>query len=297
MRRSFRAATALSTVGWGVVARSFTAEYDNASRSDPFTAGSQPDISRAAMLDRKWLAEEVLPGYLPPDASWPQPSERPRRADIPHLRVEFARCVSLECGSQCSSLGALLGFGLLGGVLFGHQMVHDNDDNETSTPDTDAASEMMYEQASEGFRLLRVLADAGSAEAACGVGMCLLYGHGGQEEDDAQALHYFTRSAEAGYEHAQHALGCAFYLGEGTSVDYAQAVLWFKRAAAQGHPNAMFLLGECLLEGIGVSPDRAAAFQWFFAAGERGHVGARARVRTELLGMPNRHSSGVRLTS
>lgn len=236
------------------------------------------------MLDRKWLAEEVLPGYLPPDASWPR--DGPRRTDVSRLRDEFARCGGVDGGSRCSNLGTLLGFGLLGGVLFGHN-VEEEDEGDSRT---------IEQQSSEGFRLLRLLADAGSAEAACGAAMCFMYGHGGQEEDDAQAIHYFTRSAEAGYGHAQHALGCAFYLGEGVPVDYTRAVLWFQHAAAQGHPNAMFLLGECLLEGTGVKQDRAAAFQWFFAAGESGHVGARARVRTELLGMPHRHSSGMRLT-
>ena len=112
----------------------------------------------------------------------------------------------------------------------------------------------------------------------------------GGDVDEAQAVEHYTRAAEQGYEHAQHALGCALYLGEGTAVDYRRAYEWYGRAASQGHPNAMFMLGEFLLEGIGVAADREAAFRWLFAAGERGHVGARARVRCELLGMPFRRA-------
>ena len=201
-------------------------------------SASAVEQDHAARLDKRWLAEETKPGYVPPDASWPK--QRPHRADVPSLRASFQDCGGVEAGARCHALGAALAFGLLGGVLFGHAL---EPEEESSTAD----AAVLEAEASEGASLLADLANGGSAEAACGYAMCLLEGTG-VAEDGARGIAYLQMSADAGYQHAQHALGCAFYLGEGTAVDEQRAVHWLQCAAAQGHPNAMFLLGECLLE-------------------------------------------------
>ena len=175
---------------------------------------------------------------------------------------------------RCHLIGTSLAIGLLGGVLFGH--------SDEQVTDEQAAGE----RATEGIELLQALAARGSAVAACGLGMCLMDGHG-VDVDEEQAVSFCFQSAEAGYQHGQHALGCAFYLGTGVEADTSQAVRWFERAAAQGHPNAMFMLGEILLDGAATgAPGREVAYHWLMKAGELGHVGARARVRCGLLGMP-----------
>ena len=237
------------------------------------------DQERAAHLNEKWLREEMASGYVPPDASWPK--GRPRRTEVPTLRRDFEGCGGIS-HRRCEAIGVELAFALLGRVLFGHS----EQDEQEEADEAAAADEI------EGVCLLRDLANAGSPVAACGYAMCLADGHGELNTDassssSSRAIDFYTFSAQAGYEHAQHALGCAYYLGEGTAVDERRAVEWFERAAAQGHPNAQFMLGECLLEGVGVEQaDPAAAMQWFFRAGEQGHVGARARIRCTLLGMP-----------
>ena len=241
-------------------------------------AANSDNIARAALLNTKWLSEERQPEYCPPDASWPK--VRPYRSQLPELRQAFADCGGLLGDGPCHSKGSLLAFALLGGVLFGHAEPEDDDE----TPESEEMSEA---HAAEGVNLLRLLADAGQAEeAACGFAMCLAEGHGGKEADEQAAIQYYAKSAAMGYPHAQHALGCAYYLGEGTDVDEARAVHFFSLAAEQGHPNAMYMLGECMLEGKGTPVAREKAFGWLFAAGEAGHVGARARIRCSLLGMP-----------
>jgi hypothetical protein len=245
----------------------------------------------AARLHEKWLQEEVRQDYVPPDASWPPQVSRPRRSEIPGLRCDvLATCKAGEAaGSRCQAVKLRLAFALLGGVLFGHAGPdQEGADDGVDNPETTEAA--LVDDASEGVQILHALADH-LPEAACGYAMCLMDGHGLGEaaDDEAAAISYYTRAAEAGYVHAQHALAVALYLGEGTAVDEKRAVHWFERAAAQGHPNAQFMLGEMLLEGSGVpQADPMAAMRLFFAAGELGHVGARARVRCTLLGMPHR---------
>ena len=266
-----------------VVASSLSSgAYADSSSSGAFAkegSSSARGVTKAVELDRKWLAEERQPGYVPPDASWPK--QRPRRAEAPSLRRSFEECGGLDGGERCHALGTAYAFSLLGGVLFGHS--EDEEDGEPQTSEAEAEA-----QASEAVGLLRRLA-AKDVVAACGLAMCLMDGVG-SAVDEAKAIEHYTRAAEQGYEHAQHALGCAYYLGEGAAVDYHRAYEWYGRAASQGHPNAMFMLGEFLLEGIGVAADREAAVRWFFAAGERGHVGARARILCELRGMPFRRA-------
>ncbi len=66
------------------------------------------------------------------------------------------------------------------------------------------------------------------------------YEHGrGVPKDQAAALDWYTRGANAGHAEAQFALGEAYEKGRfGVAKDKAQALEWYKKAAAQGHKAA-----------------------------------------------------------
>ena len=230
----------------------------------------------------RWLVEEADPDYTPPDGSWPEPAERPRPEDEATLRRSLAKCGEVT-DDKCHRIGAQLAICLLGGAL-----------SPSASPAAQPLADPKPESIQEGVMLLQTLSARGCADAACGLGLC--YENGlGVEADVELAVEYFTIAAEHGHKHGQNALGCAYYLGEGTeSVDAKIAVEWFERAATQSHAGAMFMLGECLLAGAGVELDRDAAYRWFLAAGELGHVGARERVRRDVLAVPKRQGLKMR---
>ena len=256
-----RTATATFAMRRGVAASSRQRSHaDSSSGIASALEGSSTaarGVTKAAELDRKWLAEVRQPGYVPPDASWPK--QRPRRADAPNLRRSFEECGALDGGVRCHALGTAYAFSLLGGVLFGH-----------SESDEDGEQQTSEAEAGEAVALLRQLA-ASNAVAACGLAMCLMDGVGG-DVDEAQAVEHYTRAAEQGYEHAQHALGCALYLGEGTAALRVRTS--GTAGSLPGPPERHVHAGRVLLEGIGVAA-AAGGLRWLFAAGERGHVRAR----------------------
>jgi len=83
-------------------------------------------------------------------------------------------------------------------------------------------------------RLFRMAADRGDAVAQCKLAI-LLY----SEEKFEEAFRYYTLSANQGYPHGEHNLGCCYSYGKGTEVDFGKARYWFERAAAKGHEAAI----------------------------------------------------------
>ena len=47
------------------------------------------------------------------------------------------------------------------------------------------------------------------------------------EQDDVQAVHWYTKAAEQGNEWAQYNLGLMYAEGRGVEEDDAQAVYWY----------------------------------------------------------------------
>ncbi len=68
-------------------------------------------------------------------------------------------------------------------------------------------------------------------------------------QDDKQAVHWFTKSAEQGDADAQYNLGLMYAEGDGVPQDDKQAVHWFTKSAEQGDAGAQFSLGVMYAEG------------------------------------------------
>ena len=82
------------------------------------------------------------------------------------------------------------------------------------------------------LRLLRPLADQGSATAQYNLGVAYDYGQG-VRRDHAAAVSWYRRAAWQGHDPAQYALGEAYDQGQGAPQDYVQAHVWFNLAAAE----------------------------------------------------------------
>lgn len=217
------------------------------------------EAALGALLKDKWRWEEGKAGNKPPSDSWPP--VQPSSDDLPRLRRLLKECGG-ESTAACSPLAFQLATGLLGSSLSVNEL----------------AATVPAEDAADGVRLMRRLAEAGDPDGMCALGNCLVDGRG-VPADEAAAAAWFRRAAEAGHMQAQYEIGCLHFRGDGVPEDDVAAVRWFRAAAAQQHAGAMYLLGDCLLEGVGVAAaDRASALEVLTAAGELGHRGARSRV-------------------
>ena len=124
----------------------------------------------AGELREKWAWEENKAGNKPPNDTWPP--VQPTADEVPGLRRALAACGDARVRA-CHDVGFRLATGLLA--------------------ITDAQP--------EGARLMRALADAGSADGACGAATCLLDGRG-CAADEAAAAEYFAAAARAGLAQA-----------------------------------------------------------------------------------------------
>jgi hypothetical protein len=91
------------------------------------------------------------------------------------------------------------------------------------------------------YRLLRPLAEQGSAEAQTALGDMYAAGHG-VPQDYVEAAKWFRRAADQGFTDAQDSLARMYFNGQGVSKNYVQAHMWFNLAASHfsggvGHLN------------------------------------------------------------
>ena len=113
---------------------------------------------------------------------------------------------------------------------------------------------------------LEQLWDGGFTVAAHQVGKCWRDGLGVLPDDERAGV-WFRRSAEAGNDFSQYALG---KLLQGQKR-MAQAVEWYQQAAEQGNNDAHYRLGKLYLQGEGVEKDVAKALRHLAAAAELGN--------------------------
>ena len=100
-------------------------------------------------------------------------------------------------------------------------------------------------------------ADAGNAEAMDFVGFAYLRG-AVVERQPAIAFGYFKAAAEKSAQAAFN-LGQCYFGAQGTEQDIPKALDWWKKAAARGHGRAASTAAMALLSGEGVAPDAAEA--------------------------------------
>ena len=64
------------------------------------------------------------------------------------------------------------------------------------------------------------------------MGDCYFDGNG-VEKDQAEAIKWYTKAAERGYDKAQYSLGYCYYYGDGVERDLETAKKWYDKALAQ----------------------------------------------------------------
>ena len=112
----------------------------------------------------------------------------------------------------------------------------------------------------EAVRWLRRGADAGDARAMSNLAFMYQIGHGVQQSDE-EAVRWYRKGAEAGYARGQANLGLMYLNGYGIPRDEAQAVRWLRAAADAGDKRASTDLGLLYLAGSGVPRDDREAFR------------------------------------
>ena len=105
--------------------------------------------------------------------------------------------------------------------------------------------------------MLEQLWDAGLTVAAHQLGKCWRDGLGVLPDDDKAEL-WFRRSAEAGNDFSQYALGKLLQ----SRKRIKEAVDWYEKAAAQGNQYANYRLGKLYLQGEDVPKDTARAISY-----------------------------------
>ena len=77
------------------------------------------------------------------------------------------------------------------------------------------------------------------------LGNCYEYGKGGLTKDEAKAVIWYEKAAEAGNANAMNNLGYAYDYGKGgLTKDEAKAVEWYRKAAEGGNFWAAVRLQE-----------------------------------------------------
>ena len=117
----------------------------------------------------------------------------------------------------------------------------------------------------EQVRVLERLWDAGFTVAAHQLGKCWRDGLGVLPDDEKAEL-WLQRSAEAGHDFSQYALGKL--LQSQKRID--EAVSWYEKAAAQGNLYAAYQLGKLYLQGEQVPKDVTKALEYLTQAAEQG---------------------------
>lgn len=97
----------------------------------------------------------------------------------------------------------------------------------------------------------------------------------GVPKDERQAIRWFTKAAERGYDVAQCDLASG-YAYRFSKRDIKEAIYWWTTAAEQGSETAQYDLGYflCVLAKEGVSVDFADVEKWWTMAAEAGNAKA-----------------------
>ena len=119
------------------------------------------------------------------------------------------------------------------------------------------------------MRLMLKEAEGGDLEAQHRVGACFATGDWEGPKDEAEAVRWYTKAAEAGHVMSQYDLGFMLLIGEGTEKDIQKGLWWLEQAAGNGGAYAARLLTDVYREGLfGLEPDGEKATRWDEKAGK-----------------------------
>ena len=90
--------------------------------------------------------------------------------------------------------------------------------------------------------ILRRAAARGSAAALRAIGLIYLRGEGDTPQDLAQAVRWFQAAARQGDAESMYTLGVMYRRGYAVEANQAQAITWLQRAADAGYTRASAVL-------------------------------------------------------
>ena len=108
-------------------------------------------------------------------------------------------------------------------------------------------------------------AQAGNDYSQYALGKLLL------EEKSSEAVAWLKKAAEQGNQHAQYKIGKLYLLGEAVEKDVDLAIRYLKESAQHNNQFAQYTLGKLYLQGKEVSQDREAAKQWLELSAAQGN--------------------------
>ncbi len=82
-------------------------------------------------------------------------------------------------------------------------------------------------------------------------------------EDYKNAIKWYRKSSDLGYDKAQYAVGSMFLKGQGIKKSPLMAKVYFEKASEQGYNKALVGLGVMYIKGIGGKKDYAEAEKYF----------------------------------
>ncbi|XP_071502944.1 uncharacterized protein [Diadema antillarum] len=126
-----------------------------------------------------------------------------------------------------------------------------------------------YKLAADQFRHA---AHQGHPHAQYKLGVYHLYGQGGVEQSEQQAIALMMKAASAGVTQAQSYLGVYFMTRE--VPDSKKAVPYLRKAAAKEEPEALYHLAVCYEFGWGVVHNEAKAASLYHSASKHDHAPA-----------------------
>ena len=98
------------------------------------------------------------------------------------------------------------------------------------------------------------------------------------EKDDAQAIVWFRKAADAGDAIAQFSLAWQYRHGTGIPKDMDAAAKWAALSAAQGYVLAENSMGYSFDQGVGVKQDLVEAYKWYALAIAQGNGDAKVNM-------------------
>ncbi len=126
----------------------------------------------------------------------------------------------------------------------------------------------------KSMKLLRPLAESGSAVAQHRIGVMYVLGQG-VEKDSAKAVEWYAKAAEQGQAESQHGLGLRLLWGDGAEKDPQKAATWFTAAANQGVSDSATWLGDMYFTGNGVTQDPVEGYKWLLLAKDKFNINHR----------------------
>lgn len=170
-------------------------------------------------------------------------------------------------------------------------------------------------QAEASLAQLLKQAEAGDALSMNRMGEAYFFGNSGVPNNDAQAVQWFRKAAEAGlpqgmgnysymlstgrgiekdltasFQWAEKAaqagdafgmarLAFSYLTGQGTTRNEAEAVNWYLKSAEKGNAQAMFNLAGLYLRGQGTAKDQAEAINWYRKSLAAGNAAAAEELK------------------